>query len=72
MHEGPLDLLIGDAPLETVAAELRREHPGLEVLEIVDSAARTNQIRRPFTQGALLGKVEAQLQARGKLASANV
>jgi two-component system cell cycle sensor histidine kinase/response regulator CckA len=70
MHEGSIDLLIGEAPLGAAAAELVREHSALKVLEIVDEAPRANQIRRPFTQAALLEKVEALLQDRAKLAPA--
>ncbi len=70
MHEGPIDVLIGDAPLEAAAAELRREHANLKVLEIVDDLPRASQLRRPFTEAALLEKVEALLQDRARLAPA--
>jgi hypothetical protein len=63
-------VLIGDAPLEAAAAELRREHANLKVLEIVDDLPRASQLRRPFTEAALLEKVEALLQDRARLAPA--
>lgn len=71
VHEGPLDLLIGDAPVKGVAAELRRRHRAMESLEMVDGVERdAHQIRRPFTQAELLRKVEALMAGRAKLESA--
>jgi two-component system, cell cycle sensor histidine kinase and response regulator CckA len=71
MHEGPLHLLIADASQEMVAADLLRDHPAMEFLQIVQGAEPgANQIRRPFTQAALLEKVEAMIGARKKLESA--
>jgi two-component system, cell cycle sensor histidine kinase and response regulator CckA len=68
LHEGPLHLLIGDARVEPVAAELRRNHPSLEFLLVVDAAERTaQQIRRPFTQATLLEKVESLLALRKQI-----
>ena len=71
VHDGPLDLLIADSSAEPAAADLRRDHPAMEFLETVDAPERAaNQIRRPFTQTALLEKVAALLSARKKLESA--
>ncbi len=62
VHEGRLDLLIADAFAVQIAEELRREHPDLEVLRVVDDAENgPNEIRRPYTQRALLERVEALL-----------
>lgn len=63
VHEGPLDLLIaaaGDA--EQILSELRPRHPGLDCLIIVDRPeASPREIRRPFTQQALLERATALL-----------
>ncbi len=62
MHEGPLDLLVADAAdAERVGAALLQRHPGLGILRIVETAADLpeegpGEIRRPFTQAALLEK----------------
>jgi len=65
MHEGPLDLLIGDASCEGLAAELRREHPGMEFLKMADGVERgAHHLRRPFTQKELLEKVETLMAGR--------
>lgn len=74
MHEGPLDLLVADAAdAERVGAALLQRHPGLGILRIVDTAADLpeegpGEIRRPFTQAALLEKA-ARLLGRGTMAA---
>jgi len=62
VHEGSLDLLVAEAAdADRIGAALRQGHPRLQVLRIVDEAeAAANEIRRPFTQAALLEKA-AQL-----------
>jgi CheY-like chemotaxis protein len=66
VHEGPLDLLIADAAdLDQILSELRPRHPDLDSLTMVDrpeSSAR--EIRRPFTQQALLDRTAALLERR--------
>ena len=73
VHEGTLDLLVADdAQAASIAADLRQTHPALEVLRIVDQAETTaNEIRRPFTQAALLFRVAALLASRPKLEAAS-
>jgi two-component system cell cycle sensor histidine kinase/response regulator CckA len=73
IHEGTLDLLITEAPLAaSLTAELRRAHPAIGVLRIVDGPESSpNDIQRPFTQAALADRVEALLSARPKLESAS-
>ena len=73
VHEGKLDLLIsGESQTAAIAAELRRTHPGLGVLSIVDGTeASPNEIRTPFTQAELLNRVEALLAARARADSAS-
>jgi hypothetical protein len=45
---------------------VRKNHPGLETLHIVDRLkTASNQIRRPFTQAALLEKAAQLLEKRG-------
>jgi PAS domain S-box-containing protein len=67
MHEGSLDLLVAAATdAHRIGAALRETHPKLEILGIVDSAGDlaevgAHQIRRPFTQAALLEKASALL-----------
>jgi two-component system cell cycle sensor histidine kinase/response regulator CckA len=72
VHEGALDLLVADeAEASSIAVDLRRTHPGVEVLRIVDRPERSvNEIQRPFTQAALLDRIGALLAARPKLESA--
>jgi len=63
VHEGQVDLLIADSSADVIAAGLLRDHPGLETLRIVDGPeSGPNEIRRPFTQAALLEKVESLLR----------
>ena len=65
MHEGRVDLLIADASAEGIASGLRRDHPGMEWLRIVDGPEHgPDEIRRPFTQAALLERVESLLKSR--------
>jgi two-component system, cell cycle sensor histidine kinase and response regulator CckA len=70
MHEGSLDLLVAEeADAERIGAILRETHPHLEILRILDrpgEPAGDSEIRRPFTQAALLGKASHLL--KGKLA----
>ncbi len=60
--DGSLDLLIAeDAISEEIALALRPQHTSLAVLRIVDRLEESpDEIRRPFSQGALLEKA-AQL-----------
>jgi len=68
VHEGALDLLIVEsAEADRTANALRRAHPSLAVLRIVDRQEQENaagEIRAPFTQAALLDRVSALLGAR--------
>lgn len=74
VHEGSLDLLVADAAdADRIGAALRRNHPALQILRITDSdgGAQTNhsqpaydEIRRPFTQAALLEKASRLLTSR--------
>jgi two-component system cell cycle sensor histidine kinase/response regulator CckA len=63
VHEGSIDVLIAErADAERVAAQLRAGHTNLRVIEIVDGPERgPNEIARPFTQQALLDRVQAVL-----------
>ena len=76
VHEGSLDLLVAEAAdAARIGAALRRNHPGLQVLRIVDHLgnrieASGDQIRRPFTQAALLEKASQLLAARGAVGAA--
>jgi PAS domain S-box-containing protein len=74
VHEGSLDLLIADAVAAAGAAtDLQRTHPALEVLRIVNQEETSPaEIRRPFTQAALLDRVSALLGARSRLAAASM
>ncbi len=67
VHDGSLDLLVAEAAdAERIAAALRQNHPGLEVLRIVDQLeTASNEIQRPFTQAALLEKAQQLLANRG-------
>jgi PAS domain S-box-containing protein len=66
MHEGPLDLLIADAAdTEPILGELRSKHPGLDCLIMVDQPESSpREIRRPFTQLALLERTATLLRRR--------
>ncbi len=67
VHEGSLDLLVAEAAdAERIGAALRKHHPGLGVLRIVDTLeVASNEIRRPFTQAALLERASKLLEKRG-------
>ena len=73
VHEGALDLLVAEAAdADRIGAALRKNHPGLQVLGIVDHAESSgDQIRRPFTQTALLQKASRLLAARGAVRAAS-
>ena len=73
VHEGRLDLLVADDALAApIAAHLLRTHPAMEVLRIVDGPESSrNEIRRPFTQAALLDRVATVLASGPKLESAS-
>jgi hypothetical protein len=72
VHEGSLDLLVAEAAdAERIGAALRKNHAGLQVLRIVDQIEVSgDQIRRPFTQTALLEKASQLLAARGAVGAA--
>jgi len=72
VHEGPLDAVIAEATeADSIAPDIRRRHPHAEFLKIVESAETTaHEIRRPFTQQALLERVRALIAARPKRDSA--
>lgn len=67
VHDGSLDLLVAEASdADRIGAALRKNHPGLETLRIVDRLeTASNEIRRPFTQAALLEKTAQLLEKRG-------
>lgn len=71
--DGSLDLVVADAAAaETIVTDLRRTHPQLEALRVVDSEApAANEIRRPFTQAELLGRVGALLGGKQKSLAAD-
>jgi hypothetical protein len=79
VHEGALDLLIVDAAeADRAATALRRAHPSLAVLRIVDRQEHADrqenvlgEISVPFTQAALLDRVSALLGSRPGLESAS-
>ena len=74
MHEGALHLVVAEAQdADRIGAALRKHHPGLQVLRIIDEpgpAETRNEIRRPFTQSALLEKV-SQLLGVGAAATSS-
>jgi hypothetical protein len=59
LHDGPLDLVIADsAAADALLEALRGTHPALAVLRVVDAPERSRlEIRRPFTQQALVERV---------------
>jgi two-component system cell cycle sensor histidine kinase/response regulator CckA len=63
VHEGSIDLLIAEREAaERITAQLRVGHSKLQVIEIIDGPERAvNEISRPFTQQALLERVQAVL-----------
>jgi two-component system, cell cycle sensor histidine kinase and response regulator CckA len=72
VHEGSLDLLVAEAAdADRIGDALRIGHPGLHVLRIVDQLETAhNEIRRPFTQTALLQKASQLLGTRTALRAA--
>jgi two-component system cell cycle sensor histidine kinase/response regulator CckA len=66
VHEGPIDLVIGEARLaDAIASDVQRAHPRAEFLKIVDSTGvGKNEIRRPFSQLDLLERVQTVLETR--------
>lgn len=70
VHEGSLDLLVAEAAdADRIGAALRNIHPALQILRVVDSFVNgqpeaRDEIRRPFTQTALLEKTAQLLGAR--------
>jgi PAS domain S-box-containing protein len=71
VHDGSLDLLVAEAAdADRIGAALQRHHPDLQILRIVEpSETASNQLRRPFTQAALLQKA-AQLLEKHPVAGA--
>ncbi len=69
VHEGPLDLLIADAAdTDPILSELRPKHPSLDVLTMVDlPESSPREIRRPFTQQALLERTAVLLERRAEV-----
>jgi two-component system, cell cycle sensor histidine kinase and response regulator CckA len=67
VHDGSLDLLVAEAAdADRIGAALRLSHPHLQVLRIVDQLeTASNEIRRPFTQAALLEKAALLLDKKG-------
>jgi CheY-like chemotaxis protein len=66
MHEGGLDLLIAEpADVDAILADLLAVHPAMGTLLIVDSPETSpREIRRPFTQQAMLERVASLLTER--------
>jgi len=66
VHEGGIDLLIAEAGVaETILPDLTERHPEIDFLKIVDRAESSErEIRRPFTQQALLERSAALLERR--------
>ena len=66
VHEGSLDLLVAAAAdADRLSAALRKSHPRLQVLRIVDEPETApNQIQRPFTQASLVEKASQLLGPR--------
>ena len=66
MHEGSLDLLIAETEqAEAIEAELRKSRGTIALLRIVSTPEPgPDEIRRPFTQQALLDRVAGLLRSR--------
>lgn len=66
VHDGSLDLVVAEsAEAERIEAALKPTHPTLQSLRIVERLENaSNEIRRPFTQAALLQKAAQLLAAR--------
>jgi two-component system cell cycle sensor histidine kinase/response regulator CckA len=73
VHEGSLDLLVAEAAdADRITAALRKTHPRLQVLRIVDQLeSACNEIQRPFTQAALLDKAAQLLENRKAAATSS-
>jgi hypothetical protein len=67
MHEGTLEVLVAaEAETGPIVENLRAGNPALEVLRIVDEPEQDfHELRRPFTQRALLARISS-LIARHK------
>jgi CheY-like chemotaxis protein len=67
VHDGSLDLLVAEASdADRIGKTLRLKHPDLEILRIVENLeTASNEIRRPYTQAALLDKAAILLEKRG-------
>ena len=64
VHEGPVDLLIAET--DSVGVALRELHPQMGILKIVDwPESKADEIQRPFTQQALLERVQRKFAANG-------
>jgi CheY-like chemotaxis protein len=66
VHDGSLDLLVAEAAdADRIGAALQRSHPDVRILRIVEQLeTASNEIRRPFTQAALLEKAALLLEKR--------
>jgi nitrogen-specific signal transduction histidine kinase len=81
VHEGSLDLLVADAEdADRIGASLRKNHPELQVLRIIDRVAKRpggpslpehHEISRPFTQAELLEKASQLLGHRAAIGASN-
>ena len=76
VHEGSLNLLVAEAQdADRIGEALRKGHPELQVLRILDepgSGESRDEIRRPFTQSALLEKVSRLLGVGAAATSSSV
>ena len=69
VHEGKLDVLVAGPGVDQIAEGLLRVHPGLQVIRVVDGDENgVHEIRQPFSQRALLERVEALLNPPEALA----
>lgn len=66
VHDGALNLLVADAGEgSAILNELAEKHPEIDFLKIVDDAETSErEIRRPFTQQALLERLAPLLERR--------
>jgi len=73
VHEGGLDLVIvEDCHADAITGALQGSNPSLKILRIVEGPEGSpEQIRRPFTQTALLDRVAILLAAKPKIESAS-
>jgi hypothetical protein len=67
VHDGSLDLLVAEsADADRIGAALQKTHPDVQILRIVERLeTSSNEIRRPFTQAALLEKAALLMEKRG-------